>query len=565
MEYHGDWGSLACIQNHYFGFQSVETQDHIVVVIGGPILMFGDKSRFLSTDDQNAGTLTIYERWKSGTINWEKDLSGPFVLLIINKDSHEITCVTDLMMFIPVYQNIKEKSLVLGTHVDCTARAASVQNDFDIISINDFILNDAVTYPYTVYTRIRQCRPATVHHYRLFQQKIISNQMSTYWLPLEKSSFKNIDEASFALRHALCGYIERATDSLDNIAHFISGGEDSRAITGMLPSHKKRNAFIFLESMNGEGKTARKISHIYGALFNVEFRSKTYYLDIFSQGVDLVGSGNQYLHLHIFGFVEKCRLINYPAVFGGYLSDSLIKAVYGRKAWFHKKLPFLPEYFIRAEKQTKLSEDYSIIDKEILQAITERRKEQMKRVQQLRPVTCHEWFVLWPATMRSSITNFSSTRRLFRSYEPFMSNEVVKISASVPINWKLNRRLFHKAMKPILKPSRWVIHNFDGRLPYFSWWFNIPIQFFIWLFRQILKRLGRKPQITWADWNSMGQSGKWKDLVKFYSEEFKKFKHHFGIKNDICPFHCDKLDMIIKINFMQILYIINKNEKTANK
>lgn len=43
------------------------------------------------------------------------------------------------------------------------------------------------------------------------------------------------------------------------------------------------------------------------------------------------------------------------------------------------------------------------------------------------------WFVLWPASMRTTMPNFHSTRRLFRSYEPFLSHESVKTAACTPI------------------------------------------------------------------------------------------------------------------------------------
>lgn len=555
-EYHGDWGSLAFIQNHYSGFQSVETQSHIVVIVGGPILFF-PQSRNIS-DSRIAGTLSVYERWKGGNIVWDKDLSGPFVVLIIDKLTKEVICVTDLMMFIPVYQSEDRKNLVLGTHVDCIAKAFHVEHDYDNISITDFILNDVVTYPYTIYRSIRQCQPATVHHYKV-HDGFVCNENSPYWFPFEEVSYGHIDEAASALRQALSTYIDKATDQIDEMGQFISGGEDSRAVTGLLPRYKKRHAFIFLESLSKEGEVAEKIAKIYGAFFNIEFRTKTYYLDILSEAVDLVGGGNQYLHGHSIGLVQKCGLKNFPAVFGGYLSDSLIKGNYSRKVWFHKKVPFFPEFFIRAGKEFAQESESAIFPADILDAVNQRRKEQMQRVEKIRPVTYNEWFVLWPATMRSGIPNFSSTRRLFRSYEPFMCSDVVKISAAVPITWKLNRRLFHKAMKPVLKPSWWVIHNFDGRFPYFSWWFNIPVQFSIWILRQIKKRMGMKSPPPWADWSSLAQSQKWKEMVQAYSEEYKKYMPHFRTKEGVCPFHNDEMDMIKKMNFMQVLYVMKKN------
>jgi hypothetical protein len=64
---------------------------------------------------------------------------------------------------------------------------------------------------------------------------------------------------------------------------------------------------------------------------------------------------------------------------------------------------------------------------------------------------------------------FHANRRLFASYEPFFAARVVKVSAACPISWKLNRRLFHKAVQPLFLSTKWVLHT-KGRLPYFSSW-----------------------------------------------------------------------------------------------
>ncbi len=132
-EFHGPWGSLAVSRNPYHGFQPIETGSHIVVVIGGPVLYFRD-NRFLNGNDVVAGTAAIYERLQSGTIRWDEDLSGPFVVLVIDKITRAIKCVTDLMMFIPVFQYEQNSTVMLGTHADALARAAGRDNVLDTVS-----------------------------------------------------------------------------------------------------------------------------------------------------------------------------------------------------------------------------------------------------------------------------------------------------------------------------------------------------------------------------------------------------------------------------------------------
>jgi hypothetical protein len=68
--------------------------------------------------------------------------------------------------------------------------------------------------------------------------------------------------------------------------------------------------------------------------------------------------------------------------------------------------------------------------------------------------------------MRKYAANHHGNRRMFRAHEPFMSNAVVKLAAAVPQRWKLHRRLFHRAVRPLLQPSWWVPHS-RNRMPYF--------------------------------------------------------------------------------------------------
>src|SRR5699024_9760420 len=139
----------------YYGFEPYENEQYITIVIGGPVLMFRDNS-FLNDKDSFEGTQAIFERWLIGEMSWDNDLSGPFVVLIINKQTSEITCITDLMSFIPVYLYQSTNNTVLATHVDVLARITEEDDNLDEVSIVDFILHGVVTYPHTTYTNVFQ-------------------------------------------------------------------------------------------------------------------------------------------------------------------------------------------------------------------------------------------------------------------------------------------------------------------------------------------------------------------------------------------------------------------------
>ena len=519
-EFHGDWGSLAVSRNLYNGFQPFETEEHLVVVIGGPLLTYQD-NRFLTGDDPVAGTLSLFERYMAGTIQWDKDLSGPFTVLIVDKSTRKIRCVTDLMLSIPVYQSVSKDKLAFGTHIDALAKTTGEQKVIDKISLTDFILHGVVTYPYTAYKNIRQFSPAAIHEFGPCSKPVFESKTEVYWEPVEKIGYANIDEAARELRKAVSGYITRVTEGMDYVASFLSGGEDSRVVAGMLPNHLKKDAFVFLDFMNREGIIAQKISKTYGLHLNVRFRKPGHYLNILPEASDLVGSGQQYLNAHTLGFHKKCKLAEYGAVFGGYLANALLKGYDSRKTKLQRKLSAIYE-LITVEEGHSNPVQSDFFKTSVLAEVDKRRREFLNYLQGFRNESLHEWFQNWPRSMGQASPGYSVNRRLFRTYEPFLCNEVVKLAAGTPLSWKLNRRLFHKAMQPYLEPAKWVPHG-KGWLPYFSWWSNIPIRFFISAWR----RIGRFTGLI------KGHHGSWGDrsrLLDSMDTEKTLSSYEFGMK-----------------------------------
>ncbi len=552
IEFHGPWGSLAVTPTRYKGFQPVECEDYICVVVGGPVLYFTDND-FSSSGSSSAGTYAILERWRVGSLNWSDDLSGPFVVLVIDKINLVVDCITDLMLFIPVYQYSNKGDVCWGTHVDSLAKACNQHHQYDEVALADFILHHAVTYPYTVYRDIYQLQPASITHLTITSDSSSClDEPCAYWEPVESSLYSNINEAANALEMGVSGYIERIVSPLDTVAQFISAGEDSRALAGILPQHLKRDAYIFLDSMNREGRIATRIASAYGEYLSVGYRTPSHYIDILSEASLLVGMGHQYRHAHSMRFDKIYNLSSYNAVFGGYFADSLLKGEYSRKFAFIKKIKFLPQFSLSGESRTNKVIN-SVFPDEILQQINNRRSHHYNRIACMRPSSSHEWFELWPATMRFGMPNFYVNRRLFASYEIFMSNDAVKVAASVPVSWKLNHRLFRSAFKQYLFKSMYIPHA-DGRFPYFPWWVNTFVQPPVWIFQELKYRLGGKKKYEgpWVDWRSLVSSSEWDHRSSYY----KANGHPVPILDNILEKglldrDCKELSEYQKVNLLQ--------------
>jgi asparagine synthetase B (glutamine-hydrolysing) len=558
IEYHGEWGSLAVSRNLYNGLQPMETSHHIFVVIGGPVLYFQD-NLFLTGDDPVRGTKAIYDRWLSGGMQWDEDLSGPFVVLAVDKIARQVVCITDLMSFIPVHRYHQDNTFMLGTHVDALAKAADQDCELDRVSMADFVLNDVVTYPYTLYGNIFQEIPATILTYKANGDQ----ERHTYWLPKEANPYKNIRNAAKALREGLQGYVNRVTENMKEVAQFISAGEDSRALAGLLPQRLNRDAFIFLDSMNREGMIAKRVANAYKMNFHPHFRSSNHYLEILPDASNLIGSGNQYLHAHTLGFHKICGLEYFSAVFGGFLSDTLLKGHHVKKFKGYNKIPFMPQFQDKkfSPVTARMMNFRDFLDSDILDCLLERRYKHQENIRSFRRLSYKEWFNIWPLSMHNDMPNLYANRRLFRTYEPFMAKEVVKISAAVPIAWKLDRRLFNKAARPLLKNSRWLFHA-DGRLPYFPWWINMPIQCAVWYCRQIGIYIGikRGNQGPWGDWEHVLSSKAWNDAIEQRRLGFDPMNDVFKVTDLYELFECKQLRIKQKINLMQILHHLSSGK-----
>ncbi|MFD1363676.1 asparagine synthase-related protein [Lentibacillus salinarum] len=549
-EFHGEWGSLAVSHNLYNGFQPYETNTSICVVIGGPVLYFRDNT-FLENGSDVAGTHSIYRRVRDGKMRWDDDVSGPFAVLMIDKQSSKVICVTDLMSFIPVYTYENTEMVMLATHVDMLAEASGQLEQVDAVSIVDFLLHGVVTFPYTVYTTIRQIAPASEH---VMRDSTAGWRHEPYWIPDETYHYSSIQEAAQDLQRHVQHDIQKLTHNVTEVAQFISGGEDSRVIASLLTENADQtpNGFIFLDSMNREGRQAKKAASAYGVEFHLTTRDKLHYLTMLPPSSDLAGGGSQYFHAHTYGFHQRCQLNTYTAVFGGLFSDALLKGARIQKLRGSSRLPFLPQ--VKQPGHSRRTPVRSrLFSTDVLGALTERRQEHWQYVKQFRPGSADEWFQLWPSSMNMNIPNWHVNRRLFRSYEPFMVNDVVKISAAVPQRWKLNRRLFHKAFKWQLKPTKWLLHS-EGRLPYFPWYVNAFVEFVMWAVREAGVRTGRIKghQGPWAAWQTVMKSPEWQQaLTKYASGRYPPVP---GMNKTNPHSMVQELEEIQQINLMQTLY-----------
>ena len=493
-----NYGELAFVENHYNGYKEYETEQFICTVVGGPILNFRN-NRFITDKDSNEGTKAIYQRWiVEDIIIWDKDISGPYVIIYFNKINGDLKIITDMMSFIPLYENTMDNELILGTHIDVLSDIKN--NEVDQISIADFIMSEVITYPFTAYKKIKQLQSGSTYSWSLKNSYKFKHEH--YWLPEEPKEPYRLNDLSKKLRKGFLDYLNRAAQPKSKIGAFLSGGVDSRIIVSTLSKEIKVDSFIFVDKHNRESRVAKKVADKIDSCLRIQQRDFKYYFDILEPACDLIGLTSEYVHVHSYGLVESCNLDKYDGVFGGFLADTFLKGHHIKRKNIPKYLQFLPIPQRGSELNNIKLEYNTFIKNAIVDEVNERRIKHRERVKKIRPNSKNEWFNIWPITMHNDTANIHGNRRLFKNFEPFTSSEIIKISALAIQTQKLNNKLFHKAMKPLLTHTKYIPHA-NGALPYYPWYINTFIRFIYNVLSKINIFKKEKNEGPWTDWEDL--------------------------------------------------------------
>ena len=260
----GWWGTVAFTESPYPGFSPVVTDDWVVVVAGGPALRFDVTHRPFRS---RLYTEQVLQRHRSGEIRWQDDLSGPFAVLIVDRKIGAVTLVTDRFLMIPVYTGRAPDLELVGTGPDTiNAALGRGAESLDPVSVSDFLLNGAITYPFTAYRDIEQLAPGSVYRKIPVDQTTQSRwRRTSHFTPDPSDRFASMRSAGRHVKRGLEADIDFHLARPGPVGAFQSAGEDSRLINGLLYERRIYDSLIFLSRENREGRTARRAAKRHGS------------------------------------------------------------------------------------------------------------------------------------------------------------------------------------------------------------------------------------------------------------------------------------------------------------
>lgn len=489
----GNWGCLIYTRAMADGFDAWETDNKVFFLVGTPEL----SEQLASGEFENKSsqyTELVARASLAGTLDPMRDLLQPFSLVEVDKTTGTWSVTTDCMLFIPVYvADKKEGPIAVSSHPEVAMRSVNPSGpiDFDDVSACDLIMHHTVAHPYTLYRNVRVLNPGTTHRFSNGQ-----HTEEAYWLPYETyDKYATLQEAADAANASIVECVLRAISHGKQVSLLLSAGEDSRTLACMASQWGSPQCVSVAPSENRESYIASRVAKALGLPWTFVMLKPAGYVSNLAEGAFLAGSTGILFASHFVGQNFDSTCLSSSLVFGGFKADTFLKAY---KYPIKYRVPGVPLEFIDVATNSSDSPAAAYVDAEIVTEVKSRRESHSRRVQALRPTSYKAWRKFWPLTQDRELPYFTANRRMFHSVEPFMSPGVVQVAASVPVEWLLNRKLFHATTKKHLRKLWWMPHG-DGRYPAFGYRFNLLASFFHAMKRKLTPRSGDAP------W----QSGAW--------------------------------------------------------
>jgi len=381
--------------------------------------------------------------------------NGTFAVAL-PRDGH-VTVVTDAAGSIPVYYAHGQGNWAMGTLVHHVA-TASGRTTVDNVSAVDYLLNQAICYPYSWYEDVFLLPPGSIC--RLDENGLT---VDTYWQPREPSDIydRNADAREWGarLRDKVAAAVELGIEGQTRSRLMYSGGIDSRAVLSLIPDAHECIPTIVLNKQNREYRLARRGAQLLGRSLEWVKRPKDFYRSAIYERIDRIGPGRDFRHTHITGPVAA-RFEDADVVLGGYHADALFKTYDMSNVRERLGRPSVlqpPRSDVVKMTQFDTAEA-AYFRADLVEAARTRRRAHHKRLKELRPLTAGNWHPLWPLSGQSyGYPHFLSCLRMnAQVIEPFMFQQTYLLAAEMPDPCRVDAEAFRHAFAKGMGLSGWT-------------------------------------------------------------------------------------------------------------
>jgi asparagine synthase (glutamine-hydrolysing) len=210
----------------FAGAPSIAQSDRWTVAIHGAPELKGPASR------QDGVARAVLERFEKEGVSLLPSLSGAFSLGVVSADGRSVVLAVDKLGIEPLYYAVTEHGVVFSSKLAAVVAHPSVRSSIRSQSIYDYLYSHVIPRPHTIYNEVRclepgccvEIRGGEATHSRRYWQITFENERGPRADERKREEFREVARSSVA--HAMGGS--------NAYGCFLSGGTDSSTVAGMV-------------------------------------------------------------------------------------------------------------------------------------------------------------------------------------------------------------------------------------------------------------------------------------------------------------------------------------------
>lgn len=394
------------------------------------------------------------QRYQQGGVNNVAELSGHFVIIIVDRAARKCFIVTDRWGLAPAFQCNTVAGPVFSSHPDVLADATGEGRQWDITSMAEFVLTSKLSHPFSYYQNIRSLPVASITTLSLEAAgatvESVRNYFQFQFNPHSDEHFETLaEELAEGIRTSVT---KRTAPRLGRTAVALSGGLDSRTLLCAAPDRQNVISFCCHDEENTEFHTARAVANAVATEFIPMRRGQDFYADHAALGVKISAGMGCIASNHFLGFRDQLKAAGVENLLTGCYCDYVFKGLAFNKRlnrWttvesvgdfgFSYYAPHHPSGTdLSAAVRRRLEEQFPPhlrgLDTELSIAEVERRR-------------------LFPLSYEEDNAARTIPQRVMGWHIPVAENELLTTHLKMSSAMKLNRRLFARTVERVCGPA----------------------------------------------------------------------------------------------------------------
>lgn len=381
-------------------------------------------------------------------------LSGNFAVLVWDRPRRQLHVVSDPCGMLPLFVFDSGGHPVIATHPDALADVTGQRQEWDRVSLAEFVLAGRVTWPFTYYQRIRTMPLGSRFTYQLRSGERPGLDSSQYfeftYQPRDGADPQRlVEELSTAFRRAVQ---RRTLPRMGPTVIALSGGLDSRTILCATTERRELLTLCCHNEINHEFRIAERIARTVGVPFLPFQRDFDYYGRTAEAGVRLSAGMGSLANNHFLGLADTLRERGIRNMLTGCYCDYLFKALplnrrTSRLTGRERLAPFRHEYYFEHyQSSTPLAG-------QVQQRLEENCPRELRDSTDEGDVFRLEVLRTFPLAFEGDNSQRVVPQRSLGWYVPICDREVLEVYRRIPFGVKLDRRLFREVAISLCGPQ----------------------------------------------------------------------------------------------------------------